>query len=179
MPSAVALHKTPQSVTAKVPVALRVEDSKWRERAACLGASIVLFEIGSEDPDQPPVRNVLHRSMEYCVVCPVRRDCVVDALSTKDTGVIRGGIKLHDKMKRDICSNCKLPVTTKGRRCTYCTSIRVCGTCGCTFAATYAWLKQTNCRPCREARAANKKPRRLRIIRTETPKVRSIPRRRK
>jgi hypothetical protein len=76
----------------------------WRERAACLGADSNLFVPTGQG-------NVPREGLTYCVRCPVRSDCLTDALdrqATHDAGVwggtterIRAGVRLGHLTRAD------------------------------------------------------------------------------
>lgn len=121
----------------------RVEDPLWYERAMCKGADWENFEIGADE-----VPEVMYRAMKFCVVCPVRRDCVVDALVKADRGVIRGGVKFTDKMHNKRCRVCQLPVTERGKRCSFCSMRRECSDCHVAFTARHYWLRVDRCNDC-------------------------------
>lgn len=54
-----------------------IRDTDWLEQAACKGTPITLWCWGP-GVDRPPARAV-----ELCAACPVRRECLQDALSTR------------------------------------------------------------------------------------------------
>lgn len=144
-----------------------IEDPKWYQHANCAGADMSHFDL---DGDQSSVR-VVHSSMQHCLPCTVRSDCVIDALSTRDRGVVRGGIAMQDKMKHHICSKCKLPVAgIENKLCSYCRLIRECQTCGCTFAAQYVWLRVDKCDRCKAIEKLGR-PRRSKIKKRKPVRV--------
>jgi hypothetical protein len=156
-----ALQKPVQKrISQRVVPVLRVSDSRWYEKAKCFEnqAPITDFEIDAKS-------NVLYKAMRHCTHCIVRRDCVIDAVQKKDTGVIRGGIQMRDKMKREVCRRCRLPVAAPGKLCTFCAILRTCLVCKSTFPAKYTWLAVDKCPQCIEAErleAKRAKGRRLR-----------------
>jgi hypothetical protein len=55
---------------------------EWRERAACQGADPALFEQGDN----------LSAARRVCGMCPVRTDCLADALRLRDREGFRAGL---------------------------------------------------------------------------------------
>lgn len=119
----------------------KVANPKWCDHASCRGAPWSDFELESNG-------NVLYRAMKHCVTCLVRTDCVIAALSTRDTGMIRGGISFHEKMKHELCRKCRLPVADDKGICTYCSMLRKCVSCEVIFTARYTWVWATLCPSC-------------------------------
>lgn len=60
----------------------------WQDDAACLGKPLELF-FGSEDTPLTPAQAQAGRAL--CMSCPVRRDCLLDALLTNERAGLRGG----------------------------------------------------------------------------------------
>lgn len=62
--------------------------SRWQEDASCIGMPLDVF-FGSDDH---PMTNVqARRGRAVCKSCPVRRDCLMDALLANERNGIRGG----------------------------------------------------------------------------------------
>jgi WhiB family transcriptional regulator, redox-sensing transcriptional regulator len=60
----------------------------WQLEAACRTEDPELFfPVGQSGPAKLQVR----RAMEICAGCPVRRDCLSDALAAGDTSGVWGG----------------------------------------------------------------------------------------
>ncbi len=86
--------------TVLLPVPLR---APWRERAACAGkdTSLWLLSVG-----------VNHGAANYaeaeriCQGCPVRIECLDDAVRGGDWGVIRGGRRLPRPLEHADCVRC-------------------------------------------------------------------------
>lgn len=153
-----------------------VENPDWRDKAECLGAPWSDFELNGEG--EANKGNVLYRAMKHCVACIVRDDCVIEALSTRDTGIIRGGIKFHDKMRYERCTRCRLPVADDSGVCTFCASLRDCERCGREFAAMHTWLKVSVCQACTKAERKANRPRRFKL-RKPKPRVIRLRRRKR
>lgn len=63
---------------------MSTDDDAWRSDAACLGMDAETFyPYGTESP--MPAKRV-------CRTCPVRRECLLDALATNEWQGIRGGL---------------------------------------------------------------------------------------
>lgn len=63
------------------------EDGRWWHRAACLGAD---WEIFFARPEEAPVR--IAEAKAFCARCPVRPQCLADAVKTGDLYSVRGGM---------------------------------------------------------------------------------------
>lgn len=63
-------------------VDLTVTSWHWRDKAACAGEDIELFALH---------RNDLTAAKELCASCPVRSECLQDALALESWGYLRGG----------------------------------------------------------------------------------------
>jgi hypothetical protein len=68
-----------------MPAYLTVDSWKWRDQAACTGMDEELFNV--ETGDLPMVQKVCDR-------CPVRDECLKDALALESVGYVRGGVAL-------------------------------------------------------------------------------------
>jgi WhiB family redox-sensing transcriptional regulator len=67
---------------------------EWEDEAACKGMPLELF-FGS---DEFPMTNVQARDGRMiCASCPVRRDCLVDALLKREANGMRGGYLGHER----------------------------------------------------------------------------------
>lgn len=75
----------------------------WKERGACavLGADPKIF--------YDPSRADLRKAMAYCALCPVREECLLDAIEMRDDFGIRGGLTpaMRRAQRRE---NCQTPV---------------------------------------------------------------------
>src|SRR5438477_1951796 len=83
----------------------------WRGRAACGDADPDRF-----DADVASVCTLRRAVVEFCVGCPVRAECLGEALALSDVGV-RGGLLLNGTPKprslRNVkchCDDCEPPV---------------------------------------------------------------------
>ena len=142
---------------------LVVEVSRWYENAACKDKPWEDFDVQNH-----PMLTV-SRAMKHCINCPVRRDCVVDAINKKDNGVVRGGINIRDRMPRRVCVRCDLPVAEESGLCTFCAMSRICAQCGKKFALKVIYDTTLRCSDCiAEAK-----------FRYENRKRRLLPRRKK
>jgi WhiB family redox-sensing transcriptional regulator len=69
---------------------------EWRYDAACQNADPELFapisEVGASLPG-------IKAAKAICATCPVRRDCLANALATGQPGVIRGGLTEGERRK--------------------------------------------------------------------------------
>jgi WhiB family redox-sensing transcriptional regulator len=69
-------------------------DATWHYRAACAGLSLALFY--SEDP------YTMRSACAVCAACPVRAECLVDAMDTEAAGRIfgvRGGLTAVQRIR--------------------------------------------------------------------------------
>jgi len=62
-----------------------VGDMRWTLRAACRGQDVELFY--SNEPSN------VQRALKMCSNCPVRRDCIDDAVSRGEWFGVWGGLK--------------------------------------------------------------------------------------
>ena len=95
-------------------------DARWWTRAACAGL----------DPDwwtEQTETQCRVLAVRTCLSCPVRGDCLTEAIVAGDVGVIRAGMLLIQKGNRQrmvslVCRQCgKLPVCARfGTRAGYC-----------------------------------------------------------
>lgn len=72
---------------------------EWREHAACIGAGDILF-IDDNNPEGETVPMDEARAepaKAICRVCPVRIECLDDALYMKDVDMIRGGYTYEEQ----------------------------------------------------------------------------------
>ena len=60
----------------------------WQDDAACVGWPLEVF-FGSEQYPLTPRSAAEGRRL--CAACPVRRDCLLDALTTQERAGLRGG----------------------------------------------------------------------------------------
>lgn len=81
----------------------------WQSRAECAGMSIEMFDVDAE----PRLQTV---ALEACWSCPVRKDCLADALTFRDAGWIRGGHAVVGAESRGV-------VALPPRNCGYCTRL--------------------------------------------------------
>lgn len=58
----------------------------WWERAACKGYDLALFFPSADK------RNRYTQARRICAVCPVRAECLADAVATDDAYGMRGGL---------------------------------------------------------------------------------------
>lgn len=71
----------------------------WRDRAACSGVDTELFfplanhRVATSDQRSAQERN----AKAWCYRCPVRQDCLDDAIRVKDTWAIRGGLTARER----------------------------------------------------------------------------------
>lgn len=67
-------------------------DPRWREQAKCAETDPKAFF--------PPVGAVPHAALRICASCPVRNDCLTDALTRRDNdfGVL-GGLTANQRRK--------------------------------------------------------------------------------
>lgn len=81
------------------------DSARWWQQAACAGRNPTWW---SSD-DRPMWQN----AVRLCLSCPVRDNCLDEAVRQRDNGVIRGGMLLVDtsrgySMVPLICANCGL-----------------------------------------------------------------------
>ncbi|WP_442877587.1 WhiB family transcriptional regulator [Dactylosporangium sp. AC04546] len=94
VPSAhVSIVMSPTAVAAR---------TDWWAHAPCAGA----------DPDWwSESRDGWNRAIRHCIVCPVRRQCLEDAIASGDVGVIRGATWFACGRGREmtslICARCE------------------------------------------------------------------------
>lgn len=127
----------------------RVEDERWYEKAACLGAGEAsdLFTIATEPSEKAASREL--RARNICTMnCPVREDCVIDAWKIGDTGVIRGGNRFVAGVGKYECMLCGTPAAKQGHLCMYCVCKRYCTSCGRAFAAADDKVEPELCPAC-------------------------------
>jgi len=105
----------------------------WHRRAACRDFDPAMWDLDGEKVDHPIAQEICNSA------CPVRRDCLLDALTTlhqtdlgprSDVGVIRGGIRMREGWKsRSICLMCTLYVCNSDTPsiCYSCRKYRPCG----------------------------------------------------
>jgi len=79
-------------VTALAAGQLPAGDGRWWHRAACLGADPGVFFA---DPRTAPLRTA--EAMAFCAACPVRPECLADALAAGDAHGIRGGMTAAER----------------------------------------------------------------------------------
>jgi WhiB family redox-sensing transcriptional regulator len=63
----------------------------WRDRASCLGADTEAFFADGQGSHVPEAVKRICRS------CPVRQECIDDALVSRDQWAIRGGVAPRDR----------------------------------------------------------------------------------
>jgi hypothetical protein len=75
-------------------------DTNWRDRAACRGVDPELFFPETTDGtlDQPLVREQVEAAKAVCRRCPVREQCLVEALERLPHGVA-GGMTEHERRR--------------------------------------------------------------------------------
>lgn len=74
----------------------RHEDGTWRESAACRFAEPkTFFPAGDSDADLETVK----QAMAMCRTCPVREDCLLFALETKQVDGIWGGTTEEERRR--------------------------------------------------------------------------------
>ena len=66
-------------------------DTYWRDHAACSGADPRLFDEPSRDESPSDAHQRIQRATAICAGCPVRNECLTEAIRCEDTG-IRGGV---------------------------------------------------------------------------------------
>ena len=75
-------HGRPRKESRDV-VDLTVGSWHWRDKAACAGVDLDLFALH---------RNDLEPAKELCATCPVRTECLEDAVALQSWGYLRGGV---------------------------------------------------------------------------------------
>jgi WhiB family redox-sensing transcriptional regulator len=73
--------------------------STWRDSAACLGSDTELFYLPDEG-GRPPANRVRPphpAAAAYCRTCPVKNECLEDALNTHDNHGVRGGLTAEQR----------------------------------------------------------------------------------
>lgn len=75
-------------------------DTNWRARAACKGVDPELFfpETTDEALDEPLVRQQVEAAKAVCRRCPVREQCLDEALERLPHGVA-GGMTEHERRR--------------------------------------------------------------------------------
>jgi WhiB family redox-sensing transcriptional regulator len=68
-------------------------DGRWRVRASCRGLDPALF---FPDSDEGPAAQ---RAQQVCMPCPVREQCLQEALGNKETYGIWGGTTPRDRRR--------------------------------------------------------------------------------
>ena len=66
----------------------------WQDDAACIGMPLEMF-FGSDDAPLTSLQAQAGRDL--CVGCPVRRDCLLDALIAGERSGLRGGYLGHER----------------------------------------------------------------------------------
>ena len=69
----------------------QLSDPDWRDHAVCRDLPTAIFY-----PPEGGRRHTHHQALAACAKCPVREDCLADALSYETTGTIhgiRGGLR--------------------------------------------------------------------------------------
>lgn len=70
------------------------ERSEWSREAACRGASVEAFFTSTG-----PAREETYR--RYCDLCPVRSECLAQALLARDQYGVFGGLACHERRRLD------------------------------------------------------------------------------
>lgn len=66
---------------------------EWRSRAACVYVDAELFHAPDlERSDSPAATERIAAAKAVCATCPVRAECLQDAIDTRDGHGIRGGL---------------------------------------------------------------------------------------
>lgn len=109
-------------------------DEHWYDRAACQGADSDLFDLSiAGDHDK-------RTALAYCQRCPVRAECLDDAIAHGDRLMIRGGQKFdtHGNVSTDVtCGKCgKTFPTSKTQPAKFCG--QGCRTAALSEAGNYA-----------------------------------------
>lgn len=74
-------------------------DGGWWTRAACKGADLdVFFHFGHKVPKSKQQAAVA----AYCGACPVREECLADAVAKGDKDGVRGGVDMAEKASEGI-----------------------------------------------------------------------------
>lgn len=63
----------------------------WLEKAACAGSPPQWFDLGDDGNAE---------ALKLCGSCPVRRECLTDALTSNVFGLIQGGVEHMELSKR-------------------------------------------------------------------------------
>jgi WhiB family transcriptional regulator, redox-sensing transcriptional regulator len=83
------------------------EDGKWREEAACLHCSAILFFGGDDSEPQAERRGREEEAKRICACCVVREDCLQFALRSRESYGIWGG--LTEIERRSILRKQRIP----------------------------------------------------------------------
>ncbi len=81
-------------MTVLIPIKGMRPTAHWSDDAACRGADLSLF-YGSEDMPLTGIAAQLGRKV--CRVCPVARDCLLDALLSQERMGLRAGFLGHER----------------------------------------------------------------------------------
>lgn len=81
---------------------------EWTRRAACSGADPELF-FAPELERAPERLEREARALAYCTVCPVREDCLADAMGRYDFAGIWGGLNDTGRamLRADLPERCR------------------------------------------------------------------------
>ncbi|WP_433542108.1 WhiB family transcriptional regulator (plasmid) [Streptosporangium sandarakinum] len=87
----------------------------WDERARCKGKDVNLF-YKDDEPQQGDAGRPTYdeaKAKRICKRCPVRAECLADALSTKDFYGVRGGmneeeLRAENRRRRRRASNARV-----------------------------------------------------------------------
>jgi len=97
----------------------------WRDRAACRGLPQEWFITPGDADDEPWDPDP--RALAFCLACPVRPECLADAVRNGDVGT-RGGTSAHQRRqlrrvrRRQGCPGCSATETAVVGRFQYCLS---------------------------------------------------------
>lgn len=74
----------------------------WRNRAACVGHNPETW-TGEIYSNRDIDRAVIEEAKAICATCPVRKECLADALARKEAWTIRGGLtpEERDRLRRN------------------------------------------------------------------------------
>lgn len=136
----------------------------WTEQAMCGGGDPAAWELVSELDDPAKLTAANLQAIVICGLCPVRRECLAEAVDFGDRGVIRGGVPLWSAHEWFTCETCgargvrstsKRPDGARKRFCDDCRHLprldpHECGT-------PWSFRKHLRrgepvCEPCRDAR---------------------------
>lgn len=88
---------------------MKVRMAEWTRRAACLGKDVNWWfpEVNSSNRRTAATVAVEHRAKRICAKCPVRRDCLTEAIGFNEEYGIWGGTLPGDRREAAHLPTCR------------------------------------------------------------------------